>query len=171
MSDLQKKICMLGAPGVGKTSLVRRFVESIFSDKYQATIGAKIDRKVVTLGGRAVSLMLWDLQGEEKFQWVRMQYLRGASGYLLVLDGTRRATLEVALGLQQNAESRAGKIPFVLVVNKADLRDSWELTDEDLAPLKFSGWEVVFTSAKSGAGVDAAFTNLAQRILAGNRQS
>jgi small GTP-binding protein len=157
---------MMGAPGVGKTSLVRRFVESIFSDKYLSTIGAKIDRKVVTVGGTPMSLMLWDLQGEEQYQWIRMQYLRGASGYLLVADGTKKSSLEIALGLQQNAESRVGKIPFVLVVNKGDLRAQWEITDEDLAPLKFGGWEVLITSAKTGEAVDEAFQLLAVRMLA-----
>lgn len=169
MSELQKKVCMLGAPGVGKTSLVRRFVESIFSDKYLTTIGAKIDRKVVTVGGTPMSLMLWDLQGEEQYQWIRMQYLRGAAGYLVVADGTRKSTLEIALGLQQNAENRVGKIPFVMVVNKGDLKDQWEITTEDLAPVKFGGWEVVNTSAKSGDGVNDVFQLLAERMLAPNQ--
>ena len=59
---------MLGAASVGKTSLVRRFVESIFSEKYQATIGVKIDRKLVELDGAQVSLLLWDFQGEDEFR-------------------------------------------------------------------------------------------------------
>ncbi|MEP6572593.1 MAG: Rab family GTPase [Gemmatimonadota bacterium] len=166
MSELQKKVCMLGAPGVGKTSLVRRFVESIFSDKYLSTIGAKVDRKVVSVGGRELSFMLWDLQGEEEYEWIRMQYLRGAAGYLLVADGTRKSTLEIALGLQQNAEGRAGQIPFVLIVNKDDLKSTWEVQPEDLKPLQFAGWTVIETSAKSGGGVNEAFQLLAVRLLA-----
>ena len=104
MTVLEKKICMMGAPGVGKTSLVRRFVDSVFSDKYLSTIGVKIDRKTVQLPDATLNLMLWDLQGEDQYQWVRMQYLRGASGYILVADGTRANTFEVALGLQENAD-------------------------------------------------------------------
>ena len=166
MSVIQKKVCMLGAPGVGKTSLVRRYVESIFSDEYLSTIGAKIDRKVVEVGSQSVSLMLLDLQGEERYQWVRMQYLRGAAGYFLVVDGTRKPTLEIALGLQQNAEGRAGKIPFILILNKADVTDQWQILGEDIAPLQKAGWTVFKTSAKTGEAVDDTFRLLAQRMLA-----
>nr|MBP9202126.1 hypothetical protein [Gemmatimonadales bacterium] len=79
MSVLQKKLCMLGAVGVGKTSLVRRFVESLFSERYQATVGVKIDRKVVTVGPDTLNLMLWDLQGEAEHQAARLEYLRGSA--------------------------------------------------------------------------------------------
>src|SRR5690606_7159431 len=106
MTVLEKKICMMGAPGVGKTSLVRRFVDSVFSEKYLSTIGVKIDKKSVAVEDTTLNLMLWDLQGEERYQWVRLQYLRGASGYILVADGTRPDTLEIALGLQENAAGR-----------------------------------------------------------------
>ena len=87
---IQKKICMLGSFAVGKTSLVSQFVSSIFSDKYLSTVGVKIDKK--TDHGRRPArstLMLWDIYGEDGFQTVQKSYLRGASGYLLVVDGTR----------------------------------------------------------------------------------
>ncbi len=87
---IKKKLCMLGATQVGKTSLVQRFVQTIFSDKYHPTVGVKIDKKQVVLGGRDVSLLLWDVQGEDETYTVRPSYLRGASGYLLVVDGARR---------------------------------------------------------------------------------
>ena len=90
---LQKKICMLGSFAVGKTSLVRRYVESIYSDVYHTTVGVKIDKKTVQVGEQEVGLVLWDLYGEDEFQKMRWSYVRGASGYLLVADGTRRATL------------------------------------------------------------------------------
>jgi small GTP-binding protein len=128
MTVLEKKICMMGAPGVGKTSLVRRFVDSVFSDKYLSTIGVKIDRKTVEVDDHTLNLMLWDLQGEERYQWVRMQYLRGAAGYILVADGTRSDTLEVAIGLQETASERAAGLPFVLCLNKADLWSQWAIS-------------------------------------------
>jgi GTPase SAR1 family protein len=62
---LQKKICMLGGFSVGKTSLVKRFVESVFSEAYLTTVGVKIDKKAVDLGDRAVNLILWDVAGED----------------------------------------------------------------------------------------------------------
>jgi len=163
---LQKKVCMLGAVGVGKTSLVRRFVESIFSDRYLATVGVKIDRKSVSLGATQLSLMLWDLQGETEHQETRVEYLRGAGGYLIVVDATRTATLETALSLQQRAASAAPGAPLMLVLNKVDLADQIAVSDALLEPLRARGWPIVRTSARSGLGVEEAFLGLAQRMLA-----
>ena len=166
MTVLEKKICMMGAPGVGKTSLVRRFVDSVFSEKYLSTIGVKIDKKSVTVEDTTLNLMLWDLQGEERYQWVRLQYLRGASGYILVADGTRPDTLEIALGLQENAAGRAEQLPFILCLNKADLWGQWGITATQPEWLKEKGWTVVQTSAKSGDSVEEAFLSLARQIIA-----
>ena len=93
---LQKKICLLGAFGVGKTSLTRRFVDSIFSDTYLTTVGVKIDKKTVAVNGNTVNLLIWDIAGEDEVSAVRTSYLRGAAGYLLVVDVTRAQTLAVA---------------------------------------------------------------------------
>ena len=87
---IQKKICMIGASGVGKTSLIAKFVHSMFSDKYLTTVGVKIDKKTVSVDGAEVMLMIWDLAGDDDFQRLQISYLRGTSGYLLVADGTRR---------------------------------------------------------------------------------
>lgn len=165
MTVLEKKICMMGAPGVGKTSLVRRFVDSVFSEKYMSTIGVKIDRKTVELDDLTVNLMLWDLQGEDAYQWVRMQYLRGASGYILVADGTRADTFEVAIGLQENAAGRSDDLPFVLCLNKADLWGQWAISATQQEWLKEKGWTVFQTSARSGDGVEEAFFDLATRMI------
>jgi hypothetical protein len=163
---IQKKVCMLGAFAVGKTSLVARFVHSIFSDKYLTTVGVKIDKKTVTVGDREVSLMVWDIYGEDDFQKLRMSYLRGASGYLLVVDGTRRATLDVALNLQKNAEEAFGALPaMVLIFNKTDLASEWEIDDHMLEELSAQGLTVIKASAKTGQGVEEAFLSLASKML------
>ena len=164
---IQKKICLLGAFAVGKTSLVSRFVHSIFSDKYHTTVGVKIDKKVLGVGETELNLILWDLHGEDDFQEVRASYLRGMSGYLLVVDGTRRASVDTAIALQQRAHETVGPVPFEVLVNKADLRPDWEVTEDDLADFGTRGWSVLETSAKTGDGVENAFANLAGRLLAG----
>src|ERR1700685_950408 len=120
---LQKKICMLGSFSVGKTSLVRRFVESIFSDAYQTSIGVKIDKKVVRAGNEDVTLVLWDIHGEDVYQKIRMSYLRGMSGLLLVVVGTRRQTLDDAMALNERVMQEAGKLTAVLAFNKSDLTE------------------------------------------------
>jgi len=161
---LHNKICMLGGSGVGKTSLVSRFVSSIFSDTYLTTVGVKIDKKTVSIEGGETTLMLWDIYGQDEFQTVRDSYLRGASGYLLVADGTRHATLETAAVLQRKAESVIGRVPFLLLLNKADLDREWQVDERALVKLVDEGWRVVKTSAKTGEGVDDAFTTLAREM-------
>jgi len=162
---IQKKVCMLGGTAVGKTSLVSRFVHSIFSDKYLTTVGVKIDKKSVNAGDENVDLILWDLYGEDDFQKIRMSYLRGASGYLLVIDGTRRETLDMALSLRDSAERTIGRVPFLLVANKADLASRWEVDDAMLGDLSKREWPIVRTSAKTGEGVEEAFATLTQAML------
>src|SRR5918995_100788 len=139
---LQKKICMLGGFGVGKTSLVSRFVTSMFSETYLTTVGVKIDKKTFAVDSKDVTLMLWDIYGQDDFQTVRDSYLRGASGYLLVADGTRYATLETATALQQKAESVVGRVPFLLLLNKADLDAEWQVDERALWKLAERGWPV-----------------------------
>jgi small GTP-binding protein len=163
---IQSKICMLGAFGVGKTSLVSRFVHSIFSDKYLTTVGVKIEKKSMAVAGEQVDLIIWDIYGEDDFQKVRASYLRGSSGYLLVADGTRRETLATARTLHDLAQSVIGRVPFVLVLNKSDLAHQWELPETDLADLTSDGWQIVRTSAKTGLNVDATFDALAGKMVA-----
>ena len=162
---IQKKICMLGGFAVGKTSMVQRFVSSMFSEKYLTTVGVKIDKKVIDVSGRAVTLMLWDLAGEDEFQKIQTSYLRGAAGYLLVADGTRRNMLEAAFEIQERIEVEIGPVPFVLALNKADLKAEWELEDEDYSRLDELGWTSLETSAKTGEGVEEAFASLAASII------
>ena len=161
---LQKKICMLGGFGVGKTSLVSRFVTSIFSDTYLTTIGVKIDKKTIGVDAHEMTLMLWDIYGQDEFQTVRDSYLRGASGYLLVADGTRRATLDTARSLQDAAQRTVGAVPFILVLNKSDLIGQWDLDEGDVSQLARHGWQIVRTSAKSGQGVEQTFAALARAM-------
>jgi small GTP-binding protein len=161
---LQKKICMLGGFSVGKTSLVKRYVESIFSETYLTTVGVKIDKKTVELPGRIVNLILWDLAGEDDIASLRMSYVRGAAGYVLVADGTRRPTLEVAVSLHRRVEADFGPLPFVLLVNKNDLREQWAIPDAEIEDLRRSGWWVQSSSARTGEGVDDAFQTLAVRV-------
>ena len=162
---VQKKICMLGGFSVGKTSLVQRYVQSIFSEKYLTTVGVKIDKKVVTLPEKTVNLILWDLAGEDDIGSLRLTYIRGAAGYVLVADGTRRSTLDVALTLRSRVEADFGPLPFVLLLNKHDLKESWVLPEAEIAQMRQDGWWVQPSSARTGENVDQAFMDLAARTL------
>ena len=163
---IQKKICMIGTSGVGKTSLVARYVESLFSEKYLTTVGVKIDKKMLAVDGTDVQLMIWDLAGDDDFQRLQPSYLRGSGGYLLVADGTRAITLELAVEIQQRVAAVLGDAPFILVLNKSDLAPQWDMDETRVSALAAQGWHVVRTSAKEGAGVEAAFADLSRRMIA-----
>ena len=160
---IQKKVCMLGATGVGKTSLVRQFVKSVFSEKYHSTIGVKVDKKVVRLDQNEVTMMLWDLQGEDDEFKIKPSFLRGASGYILVVDLTRKDTLEKAKRIQFMIEDEVGPVPFMVLFNKNDLEDEIEIDHEWM--VEFAGERVLRTSAKTGENVEEAFMGLAMKMV------
>lgn len=158
---------MLGAASVGKTSLVRQFVDGIFSDRYLTTIGVRIDKKTLEVEGQDVEILLWDLSGEDAYNKVSMSYLRGAAGYLLVVDGTRKSTLETAGVLKKRVDESVGAIPFVLVLNKSDLKPSWDTEQESVDSLASAGVGLVETSAKTGHGVEDAFRAVVAKLVDG----
>lgn len=168
---MQKKICMLGAFATGKTSMVSRFVKGIFSDRYLTTIGVKIDRKTVRVDTRELLFIVWDIHGEDELQRVRMSYLRGSSGYLLVVDGTRPDTLDKAIELQAKANESTGDVPFLVVLNKSDATAQWSLPADTVQRLTDRGWAVTMTSALTGEGVEEAFTRLARMMLEREKSS
>ena len=155
----------MGGFGVGKTSLVRRYVQSIFSDAYLTTVGVKIEKKMVTVGAAEVALILWDVAGEDDVAGIRMSYLRGSAGYLLVVDVTRGETLEVAKSIQARVTKEIGSVPFLFLFNKTDLMEEWDLPEQAIEDLRGAGNVVLKTSAKTGEGVEEAFLMLAQRLV------
>jgi small GTP-binding protein len=165
MSAVATKICLLGDFGVGKTSLVARFVRNTFSDRYLTTVGVKVDSREVETPAGARKLVVWDIAGKSALDTVSQADLRGAGGLLLVADGTREATLRAALYLQVQARTTLGELPVVLLVNKLDRVDEWEIKPATLAELRKT-LPVYETSARSGDNVEAAFADLAARLPA-----
>jgi small GTP-binding protein len=164
-TDLKKKVCLIGAFAVGKTSLVRQYVDSLFSEKYLTTVGVKIDKKQLVVQGRTMDVIIWDLHGEDDFQSIRMSYLRGASGCIYVADGTRRTTLETALVLRQRVEAAIGPVPAILALNKCDLEELWEIDPQVIPKHGKKDLAIMRTSAKTGQSVQAAFETLAAMML------
>lgn len=166
MSTIARKVCMLGDFGVGKTSLVARFVRNTFSEKYLTTVGVKVDSMEVALpGGGALKLVIWDIAGKSALDALNQSYLRGASGLMLIADGTREATLRAALDLLMQSRALLPDAQAVLLVNKLDLIERWEVAPATLAELRRS-LPVFETSARFGDGVEQAFTELAARLPA-----
>jgi small GTP-binding protein len=159
------KVCMIGATGVGKSSLTARYVHSIFSDAYKTTIGVRIETVEVVRGDRTAQLVIWDLSGEDEFQTVQPAYLAGSAAFMMVLDGTRRATVDMGLTLARRVRASAPTTPFVVVINKADLVASWDVHPEDLRSLEALAYAVVQTSARTGDGVSEAFALTVDAII------
>jgi len=162
---IQKKICMVGLFGTGKTCLVQRYVHSIFSNRYLSTVGVKIDRKEVQVGDQTIKLMLWDLEGRDGVRDVNASYISGAHGVIYVVDGTRPETLDGVYDIRNNVTSALGEIPSVVAFNKTDLTDSWKLDESDETGVGTRGMHGFRTSAKTGDGVEDAFQWLAQATL------
>lgn len=162
---IQKKICMVGLFGTGKTSLVQRFVHSRFSERYLTTVGVKIDRKEVEVDGAGITIVLWDLAGRDGHEDITASYLRGAHGILYVADGTRRETCDQLPELRALARDAAGDVPGLLALNKTDLADRWALARRDEEALA-RDWDLLRTSAKTGDGVEEAFRRLGRATLA-----
>ena len=172
-TKITKKICLLGDFNVGKTSLVRRFVEDKFSDRYLSTVGVKVSRKSLEVktatDTQPIDLLVWDLEGNTKFKAITPSYLRGASGALLVADLTRTDTIE---NLNQHLQlfsqiDPGGKAAIAL--NKADLIPAEKLAKlienyQSQSPEKILG--VYTTSAKTGDRVNEIFQKLATELIA-----
>ena len=156
---------MLGYFSVGKTSLVKRFVESIFSEKYHSTIGVKIDKKRVTIDGVELNLMIWDLAGDDSYENIKTAYLKGASGFLVIADGTQSISVDIAIDIRNNLQQKFPNIPFIILINKDDLKQHWEVAQPQIKQLQEADIQVVQTSAKTGVLVKESFEDLGRLIL------
>ena len=157
---IQKKICLLGASGVGKTSLVKQYVEGIFSEKYLTTIGAKVDKKIVELVEKHVQLMIWDLEGIDRYCGFQTKYLRGAAAYAIITDQTRSQSLVEGMEIHTMARE-VTDAPAILVINKADLDVAWHWSEKEVNGYRQEFSACFTTSAKTGAEVENMFKCIA----------
>jgi small GTP-binding protein len=157
-----KKIVLVGHFGVGKSSLIRRFVQNSFSDDYLVTIGVHILKKVVHLENQETTLVIWDIEGKDDVQKVRSSYLLGTQGFIYVIDPTHPQTYE---HLQEDLEflkKNHPKLPVVTVANKIDLIDL-EVFKKTLLDKKIK--IDFFTSAKNGLEVETIFESLTRIMI------
>ncbi len=168
--DLRKKISLIGDPGVGKTSLVRRFVYDEFDDRYLSTMGMKVTKKVmnmtVDLREVRLTLQIWDTMGQHHFKPLLMKYFRGSEGAFIVSDLTTRQSLDHASKWAQLLFSVTDRIPLIFLANKLDLRSKAAFSPNALAHLvERYGHSFLPTSAKTGENVEAAFDRLAKLLI------
>jgi small GTP-binding protein len=169
---ISKKIVLLGDPGVGKTSMIRRFVYDIFDDKYITTLGMKVTKKMIKIDkfGNAsnlnLTLMIWDLMGQKEYQYLHKSTYKGTDGAIIVCDITRKQTLDNIPEWVSNLFNITGNIPVVLIGNKCDLSDKSEFRFQELQDLgKVCKATSYLTSAKFGDNVEKVFNELGIKIL------
>jgi small GTP-binding protein len=159
-----RKVCLLGDGGVGKTSLVRRFVDDSFRDEYIVSFGTKVSKKVLELGDVELTLMLWDILGQKSDDSLHSAYYKGANGALLVCDVTRTQTIEHLAKWKESFLNAAPGAKVILVANKADLEPKIPFEEFREVGGMLEG-EILMTSAKTGEGVETAFLKLGRAIM------
>src|SRR3989442_7071669 len=166
------KICLVGEEGVGKTSLIHRFVSGAFDESYIRTLGAVVSKKSVALGsmqGRPVQvdMMILDIMGKRTFlQLFKEAYFHGAKGVLAVFDMTRAQSLRDLTKWIDGVRDSVGPVPVYALGNKTDLTHRREVNTEDASTV-LASYEcpVMYTSAKTGENVEQAFQGLAKTIV------
>ena len=173
---LKAKVCLVGESAVGKTSLIRRFVLDQFEGAYVMTLGVKVSRKqvLVTSPERVeADLMIWDIMGSRGFRdLLQDAYFNGARGILAVCDSTRPDTLRELDSWLSAVFQKTGPLPVRVLANKADLAEQRAVTEGDLRALaeKYRA-PSLFTSAKTGENVEAAFRGLSAAIVEAGRET
>lgn len=170
-SIIQKKICLLGMFGVGKTSLVRRFVYDRFEDGYLSTIGVKVSQKLLppiqTGEGKfgQFNFLLWDIEGFEENSPQLSNYLVGAAGALVVADLLRPETIASLPAIISRFRKAAPAGQVALAGNKIDLAKTSPETVGELERFAAeSHLPFLLTSAKTGENVEKSFQVLARQI-------
>lgn len=170
--NIKKKICLLGSYGVGKTSLVQRFVHNKFDEKYLSTIGVNISRKTIQLNEseandfvKKIELFIWDIANIEKFDFVAKSYINGAHGALIVFDISRTNTINQCVEQARNFLEFNPKAKVVFIGNKLDLSDK-VIFDKEKYLMNFNSYKtnVEFVSAKTGQNVEEIFNILGEKL-------
>lgn len=169
----KRKICLIGEGGVGKTSLIKRYVFDQFSDGYLITIGTKVTKKEIKIinpvsqEDMRVTILIWDIMGQKGFRDIlRDAYFYGAQGAIAVCDVTKKETLYELEGWIESLFAVSENVPLVFIGNKVDLVDEAELTFKDVRAFASNYQEptVFLSSAKNGVNVNLAFKTLAEKI-------
>ena len=162
------KILLLGDGRVGKTSLLRRFIDNTFIPDYKTTIGVQFMTRTIDLEGKSIKLVIWDVAGQSKFTSYRHLYYKDAEGIILVYDITREDTFKnLELWITDSLKHTARNTQIAILGNKVDLDEKRSVSKVDGEQFSTGKNASLFseTSAKTGENVDNAFLALVKGIL------
>jgi len=169
--EIKCKICLIGDWGVGKTSLIRKYVLDQFDDKYIVTFGTKVTKKRIKFKRDEeniidMNLVIWDVMGQQEFRNIQTSAYRGSHAAFLVCDITRLQTLYSLDRWRNEIFEVTGEIPTIILVNKADLRDQAKFSIDNITAVsnKLQS-QYFFTSARTGQNVENAFKVLGMKII------
>lgn len=172
VTEVKMKVCLVGDGGVGKTSLIRKYVFNEFDDRYLFTLGTNVSKKEITLPGGegqpvTVHMMIWDIMGQKDLaKLFTEQYFKGANAGIAVCDCTDDKTLDGLLGWIDGMREAAGQVPIIILANKVDLVDHKQIDDDRLKEIAEGyGASHYFSSAKTGENVEKAFMELARELV------
>ncbi len=161
------KLIIAGDGGVGKTTLLNRYINGTFLEDFRLTVGIKVVTKHLTRDGDTINLQIWDLGGQERFRIVLPPFFQGAHGVLFIYDTTSSMSLYHIEDWINVLQSRGGNIPIVAGGTKIDLPDVRSVTKEEAVNVlgKFGITEVIEVSSKTGTNVDALFDAICTMMI------
>ena len=170
--DFIFKVLLLGNSDVGKSSLILRYVDQVWSDTFVPTIGVDFKVKTLEIENKQIKMQIWDTAGQERFRNVISSYFRGSHGIFLIYDITNRDSFKNLenwlIEIEKNASQNVLKI---LIGNKSDLVDDREIkTEEGQAFANRNGMKFMETSAKMNTNVNEAFETLAKLMMEFNNE-
>ncbi|MHA1468202.1 MAG: Rab family GTPase, partial [Promethearchaeota archaeon] len=161
------KVLTGGDGGVGKTTLLHRYVEGKFSSETKMTIGVEFFLKELMIDDQKVLLQLWDFGGQERFRFLLKSYVIGARGALLMFDLTRAMSLERIPEWVNICRKENPNLPILFLGSKADLSDDMNISKDYIMSYKedFNLYDYLEVSSKTGQNVESAFESVTREIL------
>ena len=161
------KLILIGNSGVGKSSIIQRYMKQTFEDSYKCTIGVDFLMKTLEIKGKTVKLQLWDTAGQEKYKSMVASYYRGANVALVVFDITNHSSFDsLPLWIENYYKNGPEQKNIILIGNKKDMVENRQVTQEEAETFSETNNMMYFeTSAKEGDNIEYVFTYAAEKLL------